>query len=160
MANVLELLQNPFFVKYGFVGLFLNGLLSSIIPIPTELTMSALLLAGESKELVLLTLLSSSVIGGFIGYYIGQGGDRFSHWLKRPHSIHEEEVHHRLLAKYGWLIIFFSPWIPIAGDLIPMIAGSTRFNFHKFWISMIIGKAVKVTVIVYLGSILLRLIFQ
>jgi len=160
MATILELLQNPFFVKYGFIGLFLNGLLSSIIPIPTELTMSALLLAGESKELILLTLLTSSIIGGFIGYHVGKGGDKLFHWLKRPQDRHHEEVHHRELAKYGWLIIFFSPWIPIGGDLIPMVAGSTRYNFHKFWISMIAGKAVKVTIVVYLGNFLLRLVFQ
>ena len=31
-------LSNPYFVKLGLIGLFINSLLSSVIPIPTELT--------------------------------------------------------------------------------------------------------------------------
>jgi membrane protein YqaA with SNARE-associated domain len=48
--DIIEsIVHNSFFVKYGLIGLFLNGMLSSIIPIPTELTISALLLSGKDK---------------------------------------------------------------------------------------------------------------
>jgi membrane protein YqaA with SNARE-associated domain len=58
--------HNPFFLKYGLVGLFLNGLLSSVVPIPTELTTVALLAGGESKLMVYIVLTTSSIIGGFV----------------------------------------------------------------------------------------------
>lgn len=54
--DIIELVAvityNPFFLKYGLVGLFLNGLLSSVIPIPTEVTTVALLASSESKLMV------------------------------------------------------------------------------------------------------------
>lgn len=59
------LLSNPFFVKLGLIGLFLNSLLSSVIPIPTELTTSGLLLAGQSKIIVFTIL----VIGSYRRLY-------------------------------------------------------------------------------------------
>jgi membrane protein YqaA with SNARE-associated domain len=72
-----SIIHNSIFVKYGLIGLFINGLLSSIIPIPTELTISGLLLAGHSKTIVSLILIVSSIIGGFIAYYIGYSGNKF-----------------------------------------------------------------------------------
>jgi hypothetical protein len=43
----VALLSNPFFVRLGLIGLFINSLLSSVIPIPTELTASGLLFADR-----------------------------------------------------------------------------------------------------------------
>ena len=41
------LLSSPSFVRLGLIGLFINSLLSSVIPIPTELTASGLLFADR-----------------------------------------------------------------------------------------------------------------
>lgn len=67
-------LRNPFFLQYELIGLFPNGVLSSVTPIPTELTTTALLAAGEEKLSVFITLSSRSIIGGFLAYYIGRSG--------------------------------------------------------------------------------------
>ena len=61
-------LNNPYFVKLGLIGLFINSLLSSVIPIPTELTISGLLLQGQSKIAIFIILVSGSILGGFIAY--------------------------------------------------------------------------------------------
>ena len=37
------------FTQYGLLGLFINAILSSVIPIPTELTISALLASGQNQ---------------------------------------------------------------------------------------------------------------
>ena len=55
---------NPYFVKLGLIGLFINSLLSSVIPIPTELTISGLLLQGQSKITIFIILVSGSILGG------------------------------------------------------------------------------------------------
>jgi len=60
-----------FFTKYGLVGLFFNGMLSSFIPIPTELTTAALLAARENEMRIFIALTVGSIIGGFIAYYLG-----------------------------------------------------------------------------------------
>jgi membrane protein YqaA with SNARE-associated domain len=64
-----------------------------------------------------------------------------------------------LLKKYGWVILFISPWIPIIGDSIPIIAGATKYNFRIFSIAIISGKVVKGIAIVFFGSLILPLIF-
>ena len=159
--DIIEsIIHNSFFVKYGLIGLFLNGMLSSIIPIPTELTISALLLSGKDKFIVFVTLAISSIVGGFMAYYIGFSGNKFVKiFHKKPHKRHEDRTG-ALLERYGWLIIFFSPWIPIVGDIIPMIAGAKRYNLKNFIIVMISGKVFKAIAIVFFSSWILPHIFS
>lgn len=100
--NTIEsIVHSSIFIKYGLLGLFLNGMLSSIIPIPTELTISGLLLSGQSKTIVFIVLVISSIIGGFIAYYLGYSGNRF---LRRLHKVpnKREEIRTHLARKI-WL---------------------------------------------------------
>ena len=159
--DIIEsIVHNSFFVKYGLIGLFLNGMLSSIIPIPTELTISALLLSGKDKFIIFVILAISSIVGGFIAYYIGFSGNKFLKILyKKPRKKHEDKMS-ALLERYGWLIIFFSPWIPIVGDIIPMIAGAKKYDLKNFIIVMISGKLFKAIAIVFFSSWILPFIFS
>jgi membrane protein YqaA with SNARE-associated domain len=159
MTGGAALLSNPSFVRLGLIGLFINSLLSSVIPIPTELTISGLLLAGQSKIAIFTILISGSILGGFIAYYIGYGGVRFLKRLRRKPDRKSEDRSSSLLKKYGWVILFISPWIPIIGDSIPIIAGATKYNFRLFSIAIISGKVVKGIAIVFFGSLILPLIF-
>ena len=140
-------------MEYGLVGLFLNGLFSSIIPIPTELTATALLVGGENRVMVFVVLTVSSVIGGFIAYYIGLGGNRFFRMVHKKPSAKSSQRGYELLARYGWVAIFFCSWIPILGDVIPIVAGAKRYDFAKFALSMSIGKMIKDFAIVYVLAI-------
>ena len=151
------LLNNPFFVKLGLIGLFINSILSSVIPVPTELTTSGLLLAGQNKTTIVIILVVGSSIGGFIAYFIGYWGIKFlKRFWKRPNKMTADKST-SLLKKYGWVILFISPWIPVIGDTIPIIA--TKFNFKVFSIAIVLGKLVKGIAIVFFGSLILPLIF-
>jgi membrane protein YqaA with SNARE-associated domain len=152
-------LNNPVFVKLGLIGLFINSLLSSVIPIPTELTISGLLLEGQSKISIFIILVIGSILGGFIAYYIGYGGIGFLKRLRKKPSKKSEDKSTSLLKKYGWIILFISPWIPIIGEYIPIVAGATKYNFRLFSIAIISGKVVKGIAIVFFGSLILPLIF-
>jgi membrane protein YqaA with SNARE-associated domain len=151
--------NNSIFAKYGLIGLFLNGLLSSIIPIPTELTISGLILAGESKLHIFIILTIGSILGGFIAYHIGYSGNKFIRRLHKSPSKKSQDRSLLLLEKYGWIILFFSPWIPIMGDFIPIIAGVKKYNLKIFSITIILGKAVKAVAIVFFSSWILPLFF-
>lgn len=153
------LLNNPFFVKIGLIGLFINSLVSSVIPVPTELTISGLLIAGQSKLAVFTILAIGSILGGYIAYYIGFGGVRFLKRFRKKTNKKGEDQSNSLLKKYGWVILFISPWIPIIGDSIPIIAGATKYNFRLFSIAIVSGKLVKGVAIVFFGSLILPLIF-
>lgn len=157
-VDIIDLIRafihSPFFLHYGLAGLFLNGLLSSIIPIPTELTATALLAGGERKMWVFIVLASSSIIGGFLAYYIGRTGKAVFARLYRKPNMQDEEKSHGLLMKYGWLAIFFCSWVPILGDVIPIVAGAKQYDLRKFAIAMPAGKVIKVAAIVYISSFL------
>ena len=155
----ITFLNNPYLVKLGLIGLFINSLLSSVIPIPTELITSGLLLEGQSKIVIFVILVTGSILGGFIAYYVGYGGLAFLKRLRKEPSKKSEDTSTSLLRKYGWIILFISPWIPIIGDYIPIVAGATKYNFRLFTIAIVSGKIVKGIAIVFFGSLILPLIF-
>src|SRR5574337_1906726 len=78
------LLHDTLFIKYGLLGLFFNGMFSSFIPIPTEITISALLLSGINPLDVFLVLTIGSIIGGYIAYYLGYNGRLLKKIRKTP----------------------------------------------------------------------------
>jgi membrane protein YqaA with SNARE-associated domain len=172
-----NIIQNPIFIKYGLAGLFINGILSAtILPIPTEMTTTALLASGHSKLPVFIVLAASTTIGGFTGYYLGRSGKKLSS-VSLKHKPKEDEQNYqqlqkqkqnnqeqgrsnRLFSKYGWLAILLSSWIPAVGDLVPIIAGTRRYSLRKFAIALVIGKTTKAIALVYLGSFLSSIFFD
>ena len=144
------IIHDTLFIKYGLLGLFFNGMFSSFIPIPTEVTISALLLGGVNPVDVFLVLTISSIIGGYIAYYIGYNGRLLRKLRKTPEKYERKSM--SIMTKYGWAtIIFFSPWIPIIGDVVSIVAGTKRYGIIKYTIAMATGKTVKAVAIVFLS---------
>ena len=187
-------INNPLFTEYGMVGLFINGVFSTFIPFPPEVTAISLVLAGISRTEIFAILVTGWIIGAALGYYAGLSGKRLAVIFKgrrketeKPgeqdadnnnkaltgydHKTHNDATndshHHKkkkdeskqsrsrqLLERYGWAIIFVSPWIPILGDIIPIIAGAKRYDVKKFMIAISAGKTARAVVTIFLGSYL------
>jgi membrane protein YqaA with SNARE-associated domain len=154
-----EILANNIFQEYGVIGLFLNSLLAATaLPLPTEILTSALLIGGENIFLVEIALITGSVIGGLLNYFIGFGGSKLFRKIGRKSNVEKpvfvktvekhEKKHNKLLNRFGWGAIFFAAWIPVVGDLMLISAGIKKMEFKKFLIVMISGKIVKTTVVV------------
>lgn len=140
----MELLE--IFISYGLIGLFAVGLISSIIPIPTEWAVFGLIDVGKNPQVVLVILIASSIIGAFLGYLVGK------HELRKIIPFHDKEKEKRMqmhFRKYGALFLFVSPWIPLIGDLAPVVAGIENYEARKFLTVISIAKAVKSIAIVY-----------
>jgi len=136
------------FIAYGLMGLFGISLISSVIPIPTEPIVFALLRMGENPEIVLILLITGSIIGASIGYLVGK------YELRRLipfHNKKKEEEMQMYFRKYGGVILLVSPWIPIVGDLAPMVAGIENYESKKFLIVISIAKIIKSIAIIYLS---------
>ncbi len=99
-----SIVHDALFIKYGLVGLFFNGMFSSFIPIPTELTISALLLGGANPLDVFLVLTTSSIIGGYIAYYLGYNGRLLAKIRKTPEKKYEQKSV-GIMTKYGWEVL-------------------------------------------------------
>ncbi len=145
---IQEIFRDALFIKYGLIELFFNGMFSSFIPIPTELTTSTLLLGGANPVDVFLVLTTGSILGGYIAYYLGYNGRLIGKFRKSTPKYEKKSV--TIMSKYGWsTIIFLSPWLPIVGDIVSIIAGTKKYNIVKYSIAMIAGKIIKSVAIVF-----------
>src|SRR5918992_5199166 len=88
---VNSFINNPLFAEYGRVGLFINGVFSTFIPFPPEVTAISLVLAGISRIEILLILVTSWIIGAALGYYAGLYGKKLIAIFKGKWKQTEEE---------------------------------------------------------------------
>ncbi|VVB87850.1 SNARE associated Golgi protein [uncultured archaeon] len=134
------------FVHYGMIGLFAIGIISSIIPIPTEPVVLGLLHAGENPETVLIILIIGSILGAYIGYMLGK------YELRRfiPfHDVKKEKKIQGYFRVYGGFLLLASPFIPVVGDLAPMVAGIENYDSKRFFIFISTAKIIKGIAIIY-----------
>ena len=75
-------INNPLFTEYGMVGLFINGVFSTFIPFPPEVTAISLVLAGISRTEIFAILVTSWIIGAAVGYYAGLSGKKLADIFK------------------------------------------------------------------------------
>jgi membrane protein YqaA with SNARE-associated domain len=157
LINIIKpIIENPIFLKFGLLSLFLNSVLSSIIPFPPVLTSTLLLLSGLSELSIFIVMASGSIIGGGISYLIGYDGNKlFKLMLKRQKKEHYEKSF-TLLNRYGWGIIMVSGWIPILGEIVQMVAGMKKYNLKKFIIAITVGKGTHAFAIVYFSNSILH----
>jgi len=136
------------FIAYGIAGLFLISLISSIIPIPTEPVVFGLLDIGKKPEIILIILIAGSIIGASLGYLLGK------YELRKIIPFHDREKEKQMqmqFRKYGALFLLVSPWIPLVGDLAPMVAGIENYGSKRFLIVISTAKIIKSFGIVYLS---------
>jgi membrane protein YqaA with SNARE-associated domain len=100
-------------------------------------------------------LIPASVLGASIGYLLGKYGIRR---IIPFHNPEREKRVHAWFGKYGAALLIISPWIPFAGDLVPIVAGIEEFNPATFLIIMFVAKAIKGTAIVYFLSFFVQLV--
>ena len=135
--------------------LFFVSATSSVLPIPTEPTIAILLSDKVSPLIILLVLVPASVLGAFIGYSLGKYG------IRRIIPFHNPDRERRVkewFDKYGSALLLISPWIPFAGDLVPIVAGVESFKVSTFLVIMFVAKAIKGVAIVYFLSFFVQLL--
>ncbi|MDE1726553.1 MAG: VTT domain-containing protein [Thaumarchaeota archaeon] len=147
------ILENPFFVKYGLLGLFLNCIFASVVPFPIVITSTALLLDGQNPLMVFVTMAVGSIGGGILTYYIGYDGKKMYKLLRKTHNDNQYDKSFERLNKHGWSIIFALSLVPILTEIVTIIAGVKKYNFKKFVISMSIARTTSAFASVYFGNI-------
>lgn len=126
-----------------------------MLPIPTEPTIAILLSDNVSPLIILLVLVPASVLGAFIGYSLGKYG------IRRIIPFHNPDRERRVkdwFNKYGAALLLISPWIPFAGDLVPIVAGVESFKLSTFLVIMFVAKTIKGVAIVFFLSFFVQLL--
>ena len=142
--------------------LFINDMISSFAPVPTELSIAAALLSGINQVHVMVILDTGSVIGAIIAYCVGfKGAYHIGRISSRVVRINDAFVRLKnFLQKYMWLVILLSPWLPIVGEYSSMAAGVQKYKFGAYILLTITGKTVKIISLVLLISWIIHLIYQ
>lgn len=114
----------------------------------------ALAAKGDLNVLLLLIVLfGAAVLGNTVNYFIGKSvGPRIfsqehNRFIKKAHLIRAQEFY----DKYGVPAIILSRFLPIFRTFVPFIAGITQMNWAKYTLYNMLGAALWVVPIVFLG---------
>lgn len=139
-----------YFSELGYFGLFVAAFLAAtILPLSSEVVLSALLLNGLSPVALVVIATAGNVLGSLTNYALGYWAslEAIKKWLK----ISEEEFvrAEQRFMKYGLISLCFA-WVPIVGDPLTVIAGILRIRLLWFVILVTLGKLARYIVISYL----------
>ncbi len=138
-----------FLSELGYAGLFIAAFLAAtILPLSSELVLSALLVSGLSPTTLVLIATLGNVLGSLLNYMLGYWASLgiVKKWLKYSES--EFLRAEQRFKKYGILALLFA-WMPIIGDPITVVAGILRVHLIWFLILVTTGKLLRYIVISY-----------
>ena len=140
-----------YYSELGYFGLFIAAFLAAtILPLSSEVVLSALLLSGLSPITLVAIATTGNVLGSFANYVLGYwaSSEVIKKWLK----ISEEEFvrAERRFVKYGLFSLCFA-WVPVIGDPITVLAGILRVRLLWFVLLVTTGKLMRYIVVSYLA---------
>jgi membrane protein YqaA with SNARE-associated domain len=139
-----------YFSGFGYAGLLIAAFLAAtILPLSSEVVLTALLLSGLSPTTLVMTATAGNVLGSLTNYALGYwaGLNVIKKWLRMS----EEEFikAEQRFQKYGLVSLCFA-WVPVIGDPLTVIAGVLRIRMLWFAPLVAAGKLTRYVVIAYL----------
>jgi len=134
----------------GHIGLFIAAFLAAtILPLSSEIVLSALLLSGLSPTTLVIIATTGNVLGSLTNYALGYWGSSVvvKKWLRMSEDdfVRAEQR----FIKYGMFSLLFA-WVPIIGDPLTVIAGVLRVRLRWFFVLVTAGKLLRYVVISYM----------
>jgi membrane protein YqaA with SNARE-associated domain len=136
--------------ELGHIGLFISAFLAAtILPLSSEIVLSALLLNGLSPTTLVIIATTGNVLGSLTNYALGYWASLVvvKKWLRMSE---EDFVRaEQRFVKYGMFSLCFA-WVPIIGDPLTVMAGVLRVRLKWFLILVTAGKFLRYVVISYM----------
>lgn len=129
-----------YFAEFGYLGFFIAAFLAAtILPLSSELVLTALLLNGLSPTYLVIIATIGNVLGSLTNYGLGYWASKtvIQRWLRMSESefVRAEER----FKKYGIAALLFA-WVPIIGDPLTVMAGILRIRLLWFLVLVTTGK--------------------
>lgn len=139
-----------YFPEYGYIGLFVAAFLAAtILPLSSEVVLTALLVNGLSPTTLVLVATAGNVLGSLVNYALGYWASLVV--IKKGLRMSEADFvqAERRFTRYGmWSLLF--AWVPIIGDPLTVIAGALRVRLRWFVILVSAGKLFRYVAITYM----------
>lgn len=139
-----------FFLQLGTIGLFIAAFLAAtVLPLSSEIVLSALLLSGLSPIPLVLIATTGNVLGSLTNYALGFWAGRVA--IKKWLRMSEDDLvrAEQRFNKYGMLCLCFA-WVPIIGDPLTVMAGVLRVRLRWFLVLVTLGKFFRYVIISYM----------
>jgi membrane protein YqaA with SNARE-associated domain len=139
-----------YLTEFGYFGLFISAFLAAtILPLSSEIVLSALLLSGLSPATLIIIATTGNVLGSLTNYVLGYYLSLvvIKKWLRMSEDdfVRAEQR----FVKYGTFSLCFA-WVPVIGDPLTVMAGVLRIRLHWFLILVTTGKLLRYVVVSYL----------
>ncbi|MEM7284030.1 MAG: YqaA family protein [Pseudomonadota bacterium] len=140
----------------AYLGLFFSAFLAStFLPAFSEVTLGALLVQGHSPWPLWLVATSGNTLGACVNWALGVYCRSFENHPRFPIRADKIERAGALFNRYGkWSLLF--AWLPIVGDPLTFIAGTTRLKFVWFVALVGTGKGARYAVLILLAQTILE----
>jgi uncharacterized membrane protein YdjX (TVP38/TMEM64 family) len=147
------------FAEYGYLGVFLVTLVSSlsvILPLPGTVVVIAA--AGIwNTALVALVASIGGTLGEVSGYVVGYGGRAFI----APEQSERYQAAERWMKRHGGFTIFLFALVPfLIFDFVGIAAGAFRYPLVKFFLFTWLGRLPRSFIECYIGAPLLNFILE
>jgi membrane protein YqaA with SNARE-associated domain len=139
-----------YLTELGYVGLFIAAFLAAtILPLSSEIILSALLLNGLNPITLILIATVGNVLGSITNYALGYwaGLNVIRKWLKLSEI--EFLKAEKRFEQYGLIALLFA-WVPVIGDPLTVVAGVLRVNLFWFLVLVSTGKLLRYILVSYL----------
>jgi membrane protein YqaA with SNARE-associated domain len=151
------------FFHLGGAGLILLGIIdSSVIPVPGSVDAMTIILSAHEKTMwfyyaVMATI--GSVLGAYFTFRIARTQGEKA--MSKRFSARTIKKVNRIFEKYGFAAIAFPAMIPPPMPMVPFViaAGAMKYPVQKFLAAMTLGRALRYTILAYLGAKYGRQIF-
>ena len=145
---------------YGLPALFAVAFLAgSIVPVPSEALMIALLAGGTEPVSTVAVAAAGNFLGAATLFWIGRkldlrAGRGLVGWATRPVRANPERFERVLgsMRRWGPAALLFS-WLPIVGDLLVIGAGAVGIRTVPFALLTGLGKAARFVAVAAAASL-------
>ena len=137
------------FTAWGPVGLFVAAFFAAtILPLSSEIVLSALLLAGGPPMVLVLLATAGNVLGACFNYALGCRGGR--PLLQRELRVEDAELARaeQRFKRWGTASLLLA-WVPVIGDPLTVVAGILRVPVGWFLLLVGLGKCARYVALAY-----------
>lgn len=142
-----------FLQEWGYIGLFVGSFMAAtVVPFSSDFLIIGLLLAGGNPLICFISATAGNWLGGLTSFGLGWLGKW--EWMERLFKITPEKLaaQKSRIERYGALLAFMS-WLPFVGDIFAIGLGFYKLPPIKCSIYMLIGKATRFLLWIWLFSI-------
>lgn len=135
----------------AYISLFLTAFLAAtVLPLSSEVLLATFIYQGHLPLMLWLAATAGNTLGSCVNWLLGRECLRWQDKKWFPCSPEQLQRAQLRFQRYGqWTLLF--AWVPVIGDPLTLIAGVMRVKFLMFFALVLIGKAARYAVIIFIS---------